>query len=84
MRKRFLIVGMAGFEPAISWSQTRRPSKLGYIPRGSDMPLVHRGQLRPRAGVEPASLRLAQGQGEGHQPAVLILELVPARLGRCT
>lgn len=26
------LVGPAGFEPATSWSQTRRPARLGYGP----------------------------------------------------
>ena len=30
-----LLVGMAGFEPATSWSQTRRDTGLRYIPKNS-------------------------------------------------
>ncbi len=29
-----LVVGVAGFEPATSWSQTMRADQLRYTPRG--------------------------------------------------
>ena len=41
------MVGMTGFEPATSWSQTRRSTKLSYIPTIIRM-------ARP-PGVEPGT-----------------------------
>ena len=46
----YTLVGVAGFEPAIPWSQTMYPTKLGYTPKLKVMELV--------TGLEPAIPRL--------------------------
>ena len=52
-RKRFfincmIVVGVTGFEPATSWSQTRRSTKLSYTPTMPEQSLARlaRGRMR--------------------------------------
>lgn len=39
--KIITLVGMTGFEPATSWSQTKRSTKLTYIPIRADEARLH-------------------------------------------
>lgn len=44
----FIMVGKTGFEPATSWSQTRRYTKLSYFP----ISIIEQKMAHPR-GLEP-------------------------------
>ncbi len=63
-------IGMTGFEPATSWSQTKRSTKLSYIPAGFPVSIPEREKpprLRARLAAGPSfpSLRSGQALGSG-------------------
>lgn len=53
------MVGVTGFEPATSWSQTRRTTKLCYTPNRAALSRVANGRLFSliACGLQGGSLR---------------------------
>ncbi len=54
------VVGVTGFEPATSWSQTRRSTKLSYTPR--DCAVLYHARSVAACGIFAPPMRNAIGE----------------------